>query len=360
MGRNLDYDAARQLLEEQFALAEDDYQLNRPATVPESMASSVETLFQSQTQAFREALIGCCIARILDSGIDIRFPYMGQDDNAYNGRTLDERVINPFLHERSIPCSKAPFLSVFRRSVRFVPETREGVRDKRAFDEMLRVVEALRAENDDEANAIFKFVLYKFVELREQSDIIVKRIRRLSMEQQKELIENLLSTPSGGLLPVLIAVATFKSISDAYDLDWQVDRQGINVADAAKGAAGDITVTKEEDVLFSIEVTERPVDRDRVRSTFVTKMSPNNVEDYLFLLAGGEATEAAKVLARSYFSQGHEINFMSLGEWIGAVLALLRAPGRMRFNENVVELLRQRDIPASVKLAWNDCVEAVV
>jgi len=360
MGRALDYTEAKQILEAQFVLAEGDYRARQPANLPEEEAVSISTLFQSRTQAFREALVGCCIARIMDPEIDIRYPYMGQADNAYNGRTLDERVVNPFLRSRATPCSRGPFLSVFRRNVGFVEETAAGLRDKTAFSAMLEAVDALRTGGSEAATGVIRYLLYKFIELREQSNIELLHVRRLSMEQQIHILNDLLSIPSGGLLPVLLSAAMFRSISDVYSLSWRVEWQGINVADAATGAAGDILVTVDEEVLFSVEVTERPVDGDRVRSTFVAKMSPNNVEDYLFLLAGGEAAESARSLARSYFAQGHEINFLPLAGWMESALALLGAPGRARFTENAVALLGGRDIPASVKVAWNDCVRRVV
>jgi len=48
-------------------------------------------------------LIGCALARLHDDEIDITKPYMNQGDDAFNGRTLDERVVNPFLQENEIP-----------------------------------------------------------------------------------------------------------------------------------------------------------------------------------------------------------------------------------------------------------------
>jgi len=72
MGRALDYTEAKQILEAQFVLAEGDYRARQPANLPEEEAVSISILFQSRTQAFREALVGCCIARIMDPEIDIR------------------------------------------------------------------------------------------------------------------------------------------------------------------------------------------------------------------------------------------------------------------------------------------------
>lgn len=97
MGRPIDYDQARQELENQFRLAENDFISQSPVNVPDDVASATNCFFESGTQSFREVLVGCCLARIVDPEIDIRLPYVNQGDRAYNGRTLDERVVNPFL-----------------------------------------------------------------------------------------------------------------------------------------------------------------------------------------------------------------------------------------------------------------------
>jgi hypothetical protein len=76
---------------------------------------------------------------------------VNQGDDAYNGRTLDEKVVNPFLHERRIPSSKGPFLAAFRRSVRFDESTREGLRDKESYGSLLSLIKLLKKAPDEKA-----------------------------------------------------------------------------------------------------------------------------------------------------------------------------------------------------------------
>ena len=145
--------------------------------------------------------------------INIRLPYMNQSDNAYNGRTLDETVVNPFLYEREIPSSKGPFLSALRRNISFVPETAKGLRDKEAFGAMLSAIDDLTDGDDSDTQALFRRLLFEFVALRDRSMIALSHVNRLSMEQYGALIDDLLATPSGGLLPVILSVATFSAIA---------------------------------------------------------------------------------------------------------------------------------------------------
>jgi hypothetical protein len=82
---------------------------------------------------------------------------------------------------------------------------------------------------------------------------------------------------------MLVSVAMFKTIKQCYSLDWEIEWQGINVADKASKAGGDITITEEGIIIFAVEVTERPIDGKRVTATFNTKISPNKISDYLFI-----------------------------------------------------------------------------
>ncbi len=180
------------------------------------------------------------------------------------------------------------------------------------------------------------------------------------MKQYGALLDALLLTPSGGLVPVLLSVAAFTAIARAYDLPWQIEWQGINVADAAKGAGGDITILRDGKTVISVEVTERPIDKARVISTFATKISRNSIDDYLFFHSAAAPTNEARKAARAYFAQGHEINFVSIKDWISMVLTTLGAKDRTIFTNSVIDLLDKKEVPASLKVAWNDHVRAVV
>ena len=356
----ISYDAAAVLLQEAFEEAEILSQKNKIKHVSKIASEAVKILMASKTQAFREAVIGCCLVRVLDDAIDIRKPYIGQGTDAFNGRTLDERVVNPLLQEKEVPCSKGPYLSALRRNISFVPETEKGLRDKEAFGAMLAFIAELQAGDSTNAHNMLLHLMSQFVTLREKSKIILSQINRLSIEQHATLLNLLLSTASGGLLPVLLAVSTFNALKAVYGLPWLVDWQGINVADAASGAGGDVTIRRGTTIILSVEITERIIDEDRVRSTFRTKISPNAIDDYLFFFSTSPPTEGARTRAKTYFAQGHEINFAPVKEWIITVLSTLGANGRTIFTKNIVALLDRNEVPASIKVAWNEHVRSVL
>ncbi len=354
MSRAIDYEAARETLQAAFALAETDFASGSRAAVPPDLAQAVEQLMKSGTQAYREVLIGCCLARILDTQIDIRLPYANQGDVAYNGRSLDEFVVNPFLQQHRIPSSRGPFLSVFRRSVTFTPEIRGGLRDKVGFDALLTFISALSDVEPRIASSYLRHLLTGFVALREASNIPLAHVQRLSIEQYETLLARLLQVPSGGRFPVILAVAMFQTVRKSFDLDWQIEWQGINVADRASDVGGDITVRSEGAVVLSIEVTERPIDRARVEAIFNNKVLTHRLTDYIFFHGEVAPTSEARLLARRYFGQGHDISFVPIRQWLAYSLVTVGTRNRPEFTAQVIALLGEADIPASLKLAWNE------
>jgi hypothetical protein len=148
----------------------------------------------------------------------------------------------------------------------------------------------------------------------------------------------------------------FTALRGIYNLPWEIEAQGINVADAASGAGGDVTISVEGKTLVAVEVTERTIDESRVRSTFRTKILPNKIEDYLFLFSGEKPSEQARTRATSYFAQGHEVNFVALQRWIMTFLTILGSDGRGVFTDCIIQALDSNEVPASIQVAWNDIV----
>jgi len=348
-----DYGKAKKLLSREFRKAENAHLDHVVPGVDAGIVEAYDKLFESKTQAFREVLLGCLIVRLLDESINVRLPYVNQGSDSYNGRTLDERVINPFLRSNRIPSTKGPFLSVFRRSVRFDEGMRDGLRDKTTFDAMLTIIEAVERSNSAGVTAMLRYHLYRFVELREESEVELIRIKRVSLEQCAATIEQLLDTPSGGRFPVFLVVATFRTMNTSFALGWTIDCQEINVSDKAAGAGGDVTIMNAQGVVLSAEITERMVDKERVVATFDTKIAPNSIDDYLFFVRDRDQAPAAIEQARRYFSQGHEVNFLEMKNWIVTMLSVVGPRGRARFQDEMAGLIDDVNVPKILKVAWN-------
>lgn len=358
MGRKIDYERAKEVLAEEFAKAENEYFLATPPQVSQKAQEAAKILFNTSVQSYREALLGCAVVKVIDPEIDIRSPYAQQGERAFSGRSLDEKVINPFLTDRQIPCSRGPYLASFRRNIRFVEGTAAGLRDKEAYRAFLAYLEELEQADANEARDLLRYLLYCFVELREQSNIPLIKLQRISLNQYKELIDKLLSQPSGGLFPVLLVVALLKTVAEIYNLSWEVKWQGINVADRAQGAGGDVMIMEGDQIRIAFEVTERQIDKTRIQATFQSKISPLGIKDYLFIFTEAEPIPEAQVLAKQLFAQGHEVGFVQVRDWVIYNLATAGVQGRETFLKVLLELLEEA--PATIKTIWNDQVRSLL
>lgn len=74
----IDYEKAQELLLEEFSEVESETLSGSRPQVSNKLSEAFDTLFQSKTQAYREVLLGCLIAGILNKSIDITLPYTKQ------------------------------------------------------------------------------------------------------------------------------------------------------------------------------------------------------------------------------------------------------------------------------------------
>jgi len=356
----LDYSEAKGLLLSLYQQVTDE--LNEDVkTVLSYSADVLDTVFNSKTQSYREVLLGCALIRLLDPDVNIRLPYINHGEGSFNGRSLDEYAVNPFLQEQLFPCSKGPYLAAFRRSVKLLPETAEGLRDKAGYAAMMDLLDII--ENCGTKEAVESFImclLHRFIILRNESIIPLARIGRFHIEQYRQLLTDLLRRKSGGLLPVLVTVAFFQTLAEHYSLAWDISWQGINVADNATGAEGDVTIKSGGTTVLAIEITERLLDQRRIISTFNTKIIHNDVKEYLFIFTNTEPDDGARQTARNLFSQGYDINFVNVVEMIINNFLVLPVAARDIFTNKMIALLESREVPATIKVIWNESVKAVL
>jgi hypothetical protein len=104
----IDFDGAAATLRELFEEIQQRILQGTALPIADDLAPAFETIFATPIQSYREALLGIVVARLQDQTISLRLPYVNQGPTAYNGRMLDEEVVNPFLHQHRIPASRGP------------------------------------------------------------------------------------------------------------------------------------------------------------------------------------------------------------------------------------------------------------
>ena len=68
---------------------------------------------------------------------------------------------------------------------------------------------------------------------------------------------------------------------------------------------------------------------------------------------------ADQTAARKHFAQGHDISFLQIKDWLIHLFGALGIRGRKLFVNNFLQLLNEPDVPASLKVAWNDRIKSL-
>ena len=356
-----DFEAAKRTLEAAYEEATSLFYAKASPDVSKGIQDACRPMFTSNTQAFREVALGLCLVRLLDRKADLAKPYTTLPGGTFSGRTVDERVVNPFLRRQRIPCTKGPYLSVFRRSVSIVEDTGLGIRDQEGYLGLLTLVELLQKEgNQKQLHQILTYLLWLFIGLREESDISLIRYGRLSLAQVQALANYLLSQKSGGYWPLALVVANTKALSDILGLNWEVCYQQLNTADKPSGASGDVSIQKNGETLLVMEVTERSVEESRVVETFETKIAGRDLPTYLFMVRLDRTSAEALEAAKPYFAQGAELVFLDIQDWIHNTQALIGLPGHLAFQDRMIEQINSDKIAKAQRAQWNDAMQNLV
>ncbi len=159
---------------------------------------------------------------------------------------------------------------------------------------------------------------------------------------------------------MVLVLAMVEAIALRFSQDWHVESQGINVSDKASGVGGDIIVTESGKDVMTIEVTERPVDVSRVVATFTDKIAPLNIPDYVFAVHLSHIGEKAKQQVEKYFTQGYEVNFVDIHDWLANSLVTIGNKGRQMFQERIIYHLLNEGIPNTIKFAWNEEITRLI
>jgi hypothetical protein len=143
----------------------------------------------------------------------------------------------------------------------------------------------------------------------------------------------------------LLVVAMLRTIKERFARRWRIEFQGIK------------------------EVTEKPIDNERVVSTFNAKLMEAGIEDYLFVCAHAQPGKGyrfiythiqpgkdARAAALTYSSHGHEIDSPLVRAWIVSNLGSIGAKYQAVFTQELLRLFDTPQVPAKIQAAWNDIV----
>ena len=178
---------------------------------------------------------------------------------------------------------------------------------------------------------------------------------RVSLDQLLYVLENYLSPPSRGLRALAAATALFRTLGTSLGL-FSVMSQGLNEADTATGAAGDILcVTADGRTAMAVEVKDRPQTSVDVEAG-IAKARRAGVSRLMFLVPGVVKKDAAAIRNRGLaaWAQGIDVHTTDLLTLARTSFVLVDEVWRKEFLSELANELNRRNASFVHRRAFSD------
>ena len=168
--------------------------------------------------------------------------------------------------------------------------------------------------------------------------------RRISLSQLCGLLDQYLYISDGGLRPMIVATALMRTLGEAFSIFTRVESQGLNEADAASGAPGDVSCFGAgEELVLAVEVKGHDLTYVELGATILSARS-TGVQNILFATPGIASVDREDIERRidDEFASGSNVHQISINELARAAFSLLGEDWRVRFVRAICDELDAR------------------
>jgi hypothetical protein len=264
------------------------------------LARRVELISRNpQNRAAVRLVLACALAKAENSARDARMPYTEiGSDQAFSGRSLDERYIGPFSQKYRLPLNETTaFLTpaLRNRNSVLVPELDMVGRPPEVYRAALLLLTDLQ-ENRVAALDLLAEVFRCLILLREEKDnrleLLLKSAREaregtlpLSSEEIVLLLEQHLKSPNASRLPVLMVVAAYQATGVMLG-EMTRNLHAHNAADKQTGAVGDVEVLLRNDqsVVTGYEMKDKRIAIADIDIAVRKITEREDIQNYIFIL----------------------------------------------------------------------------
>ena len=257
--------------------------------------------------------------------------------------------------------SQEPYVNNPLRVPEVSPKYRYAQKDKPGWDELLIVLDAIeRKANQDFTHRVFRQVLTEIYWRLSSVRVVYPAPRRVSLNKTMEVIEEFLAAHSGGDRLLALSCALFKVIGSRFGLYAEVKRGKITAADEPSGTLADLEcVTKEERLVFAVEVKDRHITISQLRAKLRT-MRERQVSEIFFVATQGAVPaerSAVESLIEREFASGQNVYVTDLERLSRTTLALIGEEGRRDFLKETSAQLEKYRSDIKHRRAWASILE---
>ena len=236
----------------------------------------------------------------------------------------------------------------------------EPRRDRNLWDRLVEILNEVQQRNGVEftearLRQCLASLVRRYNELTVQFDVP----QRISLDDTVGIVANYIAEPSGGERPQVIVAALMGTLGEGFGIFDEVVRQGINEADAADAAPGDVICYQEGAQVYAVEVKDRTVTLLDVDSA-IGKARRAGVTELLFASTSPQTDDpdVAERVKRE-FGLGINIYQLPIDTLLRVTLAIAGEGSRYHFLTLVGQELNDRVTQPVHKLAWQGLLQSL-
>jgi DNA (cytosine-5)-methyltransferase 1 len=333
-----------------------------PATIADCLATIIENI-PSNKYIF-SILITACLKKIVDPKQDVR---VGQDNmpGGYSNRSLDQRIVTPFLKRYNYTHCEASGLESGRNFERPLPWDLEypsnprGRGNREAFLGTLNFI-----ENGGNPSSVILYMLYLDASQRQTREAVQSAPLEESVAKISKVLERHFSEGTGqgkSRLPVLAIYSVYDCVTKElkrYEGLELLPLERHTTADLRSGSIGDIQINRENLPFEGVEVkSEKPITADMIRE-LVRKFNGSPISRYYVLTTfkgifkEEDEESIVEAVKETEAITGCQIIVDDLTDTVRYYLRLLSNPSRALEVYSVL-LNSDPDIRPELVSAWN-------
>lgn len=291
-------------------------------------------------------------------------PEFAAEEGRWDPRSFSTAVVVPWVQETSnvLGTSAEPYASKPLRRTRLDIGT-DALRSKASWAALTTLLGDVQERDEPEyTEAILRRCLGSIVRRFVELQVVYPVPQRVSLEQVTSATSELMGLRSGGEASLVVVAALLRVFAKATGLFDSVTRQGINEADAASNAPGDVLCFREGDQLpaLAVEVKDRSLTLLDLNAT-IQKARQARVTEILFAADSPADSETMEIDSRirQEWGQGANIYHLETADLIRAVFPLLGSGARVEFLRAIGADFDANAVQPAIRMAWADILRRI-
>jgi len=327
-----------------------------------------DIVHRSGLVSIRYALITQLLGKFADPSRDALCLQRGKiqgakEDGRWDPRSFCSSVIVPWVQAADgvLGTSSDPYVGKPLRRTR-LDDWNTPLRQKSEWEHLVGLLTSVQSANQPlTTEAALRRCLRSIARSYRELQVSFPVPQRVSLEQTIEITERFLSERSGGERPLIVADALMRTVGRVFGLFDEVFRQGINEADSASKAAGDIMCLHNneefsfEQQVMVVEVKDRKLTLIEVNAS-IEKVRERRVPALLFVVPGLDPLDeqAIRQRAKEEWALGTNIYFSQLHELMRVAFVFAGERARTQFLQEVGAGINKLTVQPTLRVVWSN------